>query len=264
MKKLTIITINFNHLEGLKRTIDSIVNQTFTDYEWIVVDGGSSDGSKELIELYQSHFSWWCSESDKGVYNAMNKGITHATGEYINFMNSGDIFATSTILEKIFSTQRTADILYGRMVVGAMDGEEYWVNMMKPRLRWFDFYTSTLNHQSTFTKRELFLKYGGFDETYKTYGDWRHFAQIVGVEKATSEYIPQIISIYEGGGISATQEETCKKELARLRHEVYPTFNYDIYRQLNQLDVVYSYTLSRIIFKIVYHVQKHINKIFHK
>ena len=116
MIKLTIITINFNHAEGLKRTIDSIVNQTFTDYEWIVVDGGSTDGSKELIEQYKDHFAWWCSEPDKGVYNAMNKGITHAMGEYINFMNSGDIFATPTILEEIFSTPRTADILYGRMV----------------------------------------------------------------------------------------------------------------------------------------------------
>lgn len=263
MKKLTIITINFNHKEGLKRTIDSIVNQTFTDYEWMVVDGGSTDGSKELIEQYQDYFAWWCSEPDKGVYNAMNKGLAQATGEYINFMNSGDLFATHTILEEIFSQPHKADVLYGRMVVGTIDGEEYWRNMMKPRLRWFDFYNSTLNHQSTFTKGEMFLRFGGFDESYKVYGDWRHFAQIIGIEKATSEFINKKISIYEGGGLSATQEEHCKRELVRLRQEVYPTFNYDIYRQLNQLDVVYSSVISRLIFKVVYHVQKQVNKFFH-
>lgn len=263
MKRLSIITINFNHKDGLKRTIDSIVNQTFTDYEWIVVDGGSTDGSKELIEEYKDCFAWWCSEPDKGVYNAMNKGIAQAKGEYINFMNSGDLFASPTILEEIFSKPHTADVLYGRMVVETMDGEEYWPNMMKPRLRWFDFYTSTLNHQSTFTKREMFLKYGGFDESYKAYGDWRHFAYIVGVEKASSEFIPMIISIYEGGGLSANQTAICENELVRLRQELYPTFNHDIYRQLNQMDVVYSSVISRSIFKVVYHVQKQVNKFFH-
>ena len=93
MKKLTIITINFNHKEGLKRTIDSIVNQTFIGYEWIVVDGGSTDGSKELIEQYKDHFAWWCSEPDKGVYNAMNKGISHATGEALPrlYISSGEV-----------------------------------------------------------------------------------------------------------------------------------------------------------------------------
>lgn len=261
MKKLTIITINFNHREGLQRTIDSIVNQTFTDYEWIVVDKESTDGSKELIEQYQSHFNWWCSEPDKGVYNAMNKGLEHACGEYIIFMNSGDMFATPTILTEIFSKPHKADVLYGRMVVGTIDGEEYWTNMMKPRLRWFDFFSSTLNHQSTFTKREMFVKYGSFDESYRVYGDWRHFAQIIGVEKATSEFIPKIISIYEGGGLSATQEEACKRELARLRQEVYPTINAEIFRQLNQLDVVTSFWLSRAFFKIVYHGRNLMNKI---
>lgn len=262
MKKLTIITINFNHKAGLKRTIGSVVNQTFTDYEWIVVDGGSTDGSKELLERYQEHFAWWCSEPDDGVYNAMNKGIKHATGEYINFMNAGDLFASPTILDEILSKPHNADVLYGRMVVGAIDGDEYWSNMMKPRLRWFDFYNCTLNHQSTFTKREMFLKHGLFDESYKVYADWRHFAQIIGVEKVTSEYIPLIISIYEGGGISATQAETCKKELARLRQEVYPTINSGILRELNQLDTILSCKVTKFLFKQLYYSNKLMQKLF--
>ena len=90
--KLSIITVNYNNKAGLQKTIDSVVCQTWRDFEWIVIDGGSTDGSKELIEQYQQHFAYWCSEPDKGVYNAMNKGISKAKGEYLNFMNSGDCF----------------------------------------------------------------------------------------------------------------------------------------------------------------------------
>lgn len=79
--KLSIITINLNNYNGLKRTINSIISQTFTDYEWIVIDGGSTDGSRELIEQYSNLFAYWCSEPDKGIYNAMNKGIRHIKGE---------------------------------------------------------------------------------------------------------------------------------------------------------------------------------------
>lgn len=78
--KLSIITINYNNREGLKKTIESVLSQTFTDYEYIIIDGGSTDGSRELIEQYQSHLSFWCSEPDKGIYNAMNKGIAKARG----------------------------------------------------------------------------------------------------------------------------------------------------------------------------------------
>ena len=90
--KLSIITVNLNNLEGLKKTYESVVCQTFTDYEWLVIDGGSTDGSREFIEEHQDKFAYWCSEPDKGIYNAMNKGIVRAKGEYLNFMNSGDYF----------------------------------------------------------------------------------------------------------------------------------------------------------------------------
>lgn len=89
--KLSIITVNLNNRDGLKRPIDSVVSQTFTNYEWIVIDGGSTDGSRELIEQYSNHFAYWCNEPDKGIYNAMNKGIAHAKGEWLQFLNSGDV-----------------------------------------------------------------------------------------------------------------------------------------------------------------------------
>ena len=111
--KLSIITINLNNRDGLQKTIDSVVSQTFRDFEWIVIDGGSTDGSKELIEQYADHFSYWVSEPDKGIYNAMNKGIKVAKGEYLQFLNSGDWLVDEKALERCFWHESKADIAYG-------------------------------------------------------------------------------------------------------------------------------------------------------
>ena len=99
--KLSIITVNLNNRDGLQKTIDSVVSQTFKDYEWIVIDGGSTDGSKELIEQYADHFTDWVSEPDKGIYNAMNKGIGMASGEYIQFLNSGDSLVSGHVVDQM-------------------------------------------------------------------------------------------------------------------------------------------------------------------
>lgn len=107
---LSIITVNLNNLEGLKRTYDSVVSQTFTDYEWLVIDGGSTDGSREFIEQHQDKFAYWCSEPDKGIFNAMNKGIVRAKGEYLNFMNSGDCFACEETVAEVFG--KTGLLIY--------------------------------------------------------------------------------------------------------------------------------------------------------
>ena len=99
--KLSIITINYNNCEGLRETILSVVEQTCKQFEWIIVDGGSQDGSVALLEQYRSYFSYWCSETDKGIYNAMNKGLQHAHGEYCLFLNSGDRLTNNRIIEQV-------------------------------------------------------------------------------------------------------------------------------------------------------------------
>ena len=245
--KLTIITINYNHIEGLKRTIDSIMNQTFTDYEWIVVDGGSTDGSKELLEQYKDRFAWWCSEPDKGVYNAMNKGIAHATGEYINFMNSGDCFATHTILSEIFSQERTAEVLYGIMTRGTIDGYINNEPMMKAKFNWWDFYYYNINHQATFIRSDVFKKYGVYDESYKILADWRHFAELFALRKVTYEYIPQIIAIYEGGGLSDT-DEIFPVEKDRFRKEVFALLDESDIIEAQYIEKCNRFWLSRTLY----------------
>jgi len=112
--KLSIITVNLNNKSGLQKTIDSVISQTYKDFEWIIIDGGSTDGSKELIEQYSQYITYWISEPDKGIYNAMNKGIVQAKGEYLQFLNSGDALYDKYVLDKILkATNITSDIITG-------------------------------------------------------------------------------------------------------------------------------------------------------
>src|SRR5574344_1377354 len=115
MPVISIITVNKDNCAGLKFTIDSVLCQTFKDYEWIVIDAASTDGSVELIKQYQEHISYWVSEPDGGIYAGMNKGILKATGEYILFLNSGDSLADNDVLENVHQNNLNGDIVLGRI-----------------------------------------------------------------------------------------------------------------------------------------------------
>jgi len=112
--KLSIITVNLNNAEGLRKTIESVVTQTFTDFEYIIIDGGSTDGSVEIIKLYADKITYWVSEPDKGIYNGMNKGIMVAKGEYCQFLNSGDWLVNENVLKEVFAD---VDIVYGDLKI---------------------------------------------------------------------------------------------------------------------------------------------------
>lgn len=240
--KLSIITVNLNNRDGLQRTIDSVVNQTFTDYEWIVIDGGSTDGSKELIEQYAMHFAYWCSEPDKGVYSAMNKGIAHAKGEWLQFLNSGDWLYEPQTLEYVFSNIHNAKIIYGKML--RKDGTLNNQDMMKETLHWSDFIYGGLPHQSTFIKRELFDKIGLYDEKLKAVSDWKFFVTAIVYNKIPYIYIPKIISIYEGDGISDIigQEERAKEKI-----NLFPAMILDDLYKIQTYDYLYSENFSKKI-----------------
>lgn len=259
--KLSIITVNFNNVDGLKKTIDSVISQSFKDYEWIVIDGGSTDGSKELIEEYSSHFSYWVSEHDQGAYYAMNKGISHAVGEYVNFLNSGDCFASSSILSDIFSKEHTADILYGYMMRRSINGIINSAQNMKRRLNHYDFYFDTFGHQSTFTKRSLLISYGMFDVSYRMYADWHFFARAIVIGNASYEFIPRKISIYECGGISDAGSEV---ELLRIRKEIYGNeLIQDTNRLIFENHLIQEFAFSRFLFRMAYKFAKKYKRHFH-
>lgn len=202
MPKLSIITVNLNNKEGLQRTVDSVISQTFSDFEWIIIDGGSNDGSTKIIEQYQKKLSFYCSEPDNGIYNAMNKGIKYAKGEWLLFLNSGDRLYDKSTLSSVVFPNNNIDIIYGIMHRSSENGCINNENMMKSKLHWSDFLSNSLPHQATFIRRTLFDKIGLYDESLKAVSDWKFFIKAIVYNKTQYRFIQQDIAIYEGQGIS--------------------------------------------------------------
>ena len=248
--KLSIITINYNNKAGLQKTIDSVVAQTWRDFEWIIIDGGSTDGSKELIEQYQQHFAYWCSEPDKGVYNAMNKGIDKARGEYLNFMNSGDIFYSKDTLEEVFARNTlNADMVYGDWV---RIEKENVVLMKAPNEVSLDFfYIDNICHQAMFLKSST-MKKKGYDETFQIYADWARWMEMA-LDGLVFQYVPVTICCFdatEGLSNKITSNLDMEKERMRtmisnpireiLNHNIEYKNELDKYRNNQLVQDVYS------------------------
>ena len=154
--KYSIITVNYNNKEGLRNTIESVIHQTYRDFEFIVIDGGSTDGSAEVLKEYDSQITYWVSEKDKGIYNAMNKGIAKATGDYLNFMNSGDCFYDEGVLSRVAHVESDADFIVGRDYHFNERLQRGHASIQPPRTTMMHFFVATLDHQSSFIRRELF------------------------------------------------------------------------------------------------------------
>lgn len=215
--KLSIVTINYNNLEGLKRTFDSIIQQSFIDFEWIVIDGGSSDGSRELIEKNASRFSYWVCEPDNGIYNAINKGISHAKGDYIQVLNSGDWLYEPSTLEELFNKKYDADILYGDAICIYPDGTH--LDKKYPNTVSLNYFIhDVINHQATFFRRKVFDGHP-YNEKFMIASDWAYCFEAV-CRGLRFQHIPQTIVYYDNGGISAQWSERQKKE----RQEILDTY----------------------------------------
>jgi glycosyltransferase involved in cell wall biosynthesis len=200
MPKLSIITVNYNNLEGLKKTVESVLAQTFVDFEYVLIDGGSDDGSKLFIEANANHFSYWVSERDGGVYEAMNKGIQKATGEYFLFLNSGDYLSNNDALSKVFSIHSSKDIIYCNL---------YWEEDGKKRLQPYPdvltfehFIHKELPHQASFIKKEIFSVVGYYDTQYKIIADWKFFILAILKFNCTYQHIEVPVSVCDRNGMS--------------------------------------------------------------
>ena len=230
--KLSIITINYNNLEGLKRTYESVVSQTCQDFEWIIIDGGSTDGSKEFIEEHQAQFTYWCSEPDKGVYNAMNKGIAKATGEYLNFMNSGDCFYDEHTLKNVFSQELVADLVYGDWIRVYPDHEEY--KAAPPKAFYATVFFDNVCHQAMFIKCNV-LRQRGYDDNMYILADWKRWIEM-SLDGQTFQYIPLTICRFEATmGLS----ETVSEQHSRERERLYDLMPVEISRQIKKYNKLY-------------------------
>ena len=202
--KITIITINLNNLKGLEKTAHSI--PYIKEIEWVVVDGLSTDGSLEFLSKYTRKPDLLISENDSGIYDAMNKGIQFAKGNYINFMNAGDYFERVFFENSVEKFNGTADIIYGNTLLS--DG-----NFVKnpSNLDFFYIFNKMINHQSLFLKKELLLKYP-FDLNYKIVADWVQLFTILKFENPQTQYLDKTVCVYDITGYSSRFDSERKIE----------------------------------------------------
>jgi glycosyltransferase involved in cell wall biosynthesis len=233
MPKLSIITINYNNLEGLKRTVDSVVNQTWQEFEYIVIDGGSTDGSKEYIESQSATIDYWVSEKDTGIYNAMNKGIKAATGDYLLFLNSGDELYNMKVLEENYKDIHTEDLVYFDLC--QMFETSTNIHIFSNEISYKTFLNGTIGHPTTFIKKELFDKYGFYDENLKIVSDWKFFFMVVAKFNASSRKINKTLSKFYMDGISSTNVEEVANE-----REMVLRLEFSDYIRLHDLENLFS------------------------
>jgi len=217
MPRLSIITVNLNNKAGLIDTAESIIAQTWTDYEWIIIDGGSTDGSVDVIKEYAGKTDklvYWCSEPDGGIYQGMNKGIEKASGEYCWFLNSGDYAYKNTTLAEIFTHEFDEDIVYGD-VISKYDKNIYkyefmiWspqkVNANSP-FYWVVAGNSLPHSGGTLFSKKSLEKANGYEVKYKTNADKFLYMVLIFKFHASTKYVPVIMAFFDREGISSRKE----------------------------------------------------------
>lgn len=257
--KLSVITINYNNLEGLKRTIESVEKQKCKGYSWIIIDGGSSDGSRELIEQTVKRciqITFWCSEPDKGIYNAMNKGIEKATSDYCLFLNSGDVFYNEFVIENIIhkldGNNINTDMIVGRVMYdrGTLSKKYDNVTFSASKLFCYSF-----PHQASFIRTALLSDQGGYDESYRILGDWKFFLESIIWKHSTIQFIDDVIALVDSRGISQTNRELFSAEEKRLKSEIFPNYlARDMQRAASLAEVLESNFIINKLYGLLYRI----------
>lgn len=202
--KISVITINLNNATGLRRTIESVIEQNYPTIEYIVIDGGSTDGSEDVIKEFSDSIAYWVSEKDKGIYDAMNKAIKISSGDYLNFLNSGDHYNSALSLQKLVENSNNVDIIYGNIKV--VDKNTVWTKKYPLKLTFKYFAKDTLPHPASFIKRELFDTIGLYDTSLKVVADWKFFILSIIKHKASYTYLDEELVYFYFDGISSKPE----------------------------------------------------------
>lgn len=215
---LTIITVNRNNANGLKRTINSVIPQLQSEIEYIIVDGASTDGSVKLAEGVQNKLAYWVSENDNGIYHAMNKGIKYAQGEYVLFLNSGDILIQD--ISMIFPAIQHKPDIFSAAIHVEEDNDHFVLRLPIKEFTKTDIMLSCLPHQSTLIKRSLFQKYGYYDESFQIAADLEFWLRIC-THSIRYTYSFTVLSRMEKEGLGASRNETHFTERLRIFKRYY-------------------------------------------
>ena len=233
MSKISIITINRNNKDGLRMTMQSVLGQDYGDLEYIIVDGASDDGSVEVIQEYETLFAQknvpfqYESKPDRGIFNAMNKGIVKADGEYLLFLNSGDYLVSSSVLTSFAQMGTVEDFVSGNVQV-CIDGRAQ-IRKSPQNVSFLFFHNNSLPHQATFIKKKVFETYGMYNEENKIKSDWENSLRSLIIGDATYRHVEQTISYYDVLGVSSQDAflELKKQEQKRVYLSIMPEYVYE-------------------------------------
>lgn len=250
MVKVSIITVVFNNKDFIEAAIKSVLAQTYKDIEYIVIDGGSTDGTKEIIEKYRDKISKFISEPDKGIYDAMNKGIEMATGDIVGLMNSDDFYANEFVVEKIVKkfAETNAECLWSDLTYvdrkNINKNVRFWKSSEyeegKFKMGWYP------PHSTFFVKKEIYKKYGLFNLDFKIAADIEIMLRFLEKFKISSTYIPEVLIKMRTGGASAKNI----RNIIRANIEVYRAW------KINGLNVSFLTIILKPMLKIFQFIAK--------
>lgn len=266
-KKISIVTINFNNAEGLRKTLASVAVQTYSNIEHVIVDAASTDVSVEIIKEYastSSHSVIWSSEKDKGIYDGMTKGVKKATGDYVWILNSGDCAAAPDVVEKMMTilNDEKIDILLGNIVRILPNNKKQYAPLPvkrtkgeNPRLMevsMLTFYSATIPQDAAFIRRELFDTYRYYDDTMKICADWKLYLNMIALNGVRPMYVNIDVVLFDMTGVSNTDNERLKAEKRAYLEEVLPASvlkDYDAYAfPIHQYERLKKYHLWPIVY----------------
>ncbi|MBB1192505.1 glycosyltransferase [Flavobacterium sp. SOK18b] len=247
MLKISIITVNYNNLEGLQKTIESLGSQTWQEFEHIVIDGGSTDGSVAFLESKSHQFSYWISEPDLGVYHAMNKGIAKAEGTYLLFLNSGDHLYSNTVLEQQQHQITDQAIIYFNLQV--VEGNSTFIKDYPEVLSFSYFVTDTLPHPATFIAKSVLEQTKGYKEDFKILSDWKFFIDSICKLQVSYKKVDSTLSTFYIGGMSSDPANRGIKqhEKQQVLQQEYALFVQDSTEAVYYKNIVATFKKSRII-----------------
>lgn len=224
--KISIITVVYNDRHGFRKTAKSVVSQNAcygTDWEWIVVDGKSKDGTVDEILNHDKRIKWWVSEPDKGIYDAMNKALSHANGEYLIFMNAGDCFCDFEVINKVINHKSfgISDYLIGNTYY-ISDGKVVGKPDIPGEITAKMLYMRSMPHQATFMRTSRLRDLGGYDTSYRIVADAKFFFQDIVINNATCCNLDFFTTRYDISGISSTAWRNNIEERNRFLNELLP------------------------------------------
>lgn len=266
---LSIITINRNNASGLEKTMKSVLSQTCQKFEYVVVDGASTDASVEVIKNLASSFGdrlKWISEPDKGIYNAMNKGMRMATGKYLQILNSGDCLASEDVVERMYKTlveKAFPSILYGNMLKDMPNGR-----MLRDRsfagkpITLKGVLHGSLNHSPAYIARVLFEKYGDYDESLKIVSDWKWYLQSIVLGEENPVYVDIDVTVFDMTGVSETNLSLREKELRdELAKSIPPGILADYEKWESDINIMERIHRYPLVYKLIHLVERALFKL---